>query len=464
VNASPAAATSARLATTRPRSDLWAARDEVPLGVVGQTVFVLVATYIILDRLIPDELVLPMGFSIRLYEVILMILGVVWLTWIAVEPHPFPYGLAGLAGLAVFAIFGLAPFINGPTLTRFETDGAERGLFALFTLTVLFLASYHLAFRLRVAKRLLVVVVIATLVQAVIGIYEFLTKTPFDAIDNFWLGLGLVPDPNSIRPVYEGIERRDTGEIRAVATAPHPIVLSAVIALAILLVGLWILNSHDRRKTMWLSAAALVLVLALPVASSRTGFVIIAFAVIPMIIASARKAPRLILWSVPLFGALIGSVIVSPRFPRLLLNSITDSNTDQNTTIRVERFQRIPQLLESRPFIGAGYQTKDPSIQIFDNAFNNMIIELGIIGLIAFLLFLVSAIVFCWRAVERATSDEILLPLCGVLSVLALLAGGATFDAWTFEQFFPTAIILLGIGMGRSSVILKRESHRAESV
>ncbi len=150
---------------------------------------------------------------------------------------------------------------------------------------------------------------------------------------------------------------------------------------------------------------------------------------------------------------------VSPQTPRLLLDSITRSDEDQNTQIRIERFGRVPEPLEERPIIGAGYLTHDTeNVQLFDNAFNMAIVEFGILGFVLTLWFLLACLVRSWAGSIRARRDEIVLTIGGISAVFALLAGAATFDAWTFDQFLPTAIIVLAVGVGRSDVILRSEA------
>jgi O-antigen ligase len=113
--------------------------------------------------------------------------------------------------------------------------------------------------------------------------------------------------------------------------------------------------------------------------------------------------------------------------------------------------------MEEHPFVGAGYLTHDPGIQYFDNAYGKALVELGVIGFALLILFFLSALVATWGATTKAGEYEIVLPAVGVVAALSLLAAGATFDAWTFDQFFPSALILLGVGLGRSAVIFHRE-------
>jgi hypothetical protein len=443
------------------RAATWHDLDGVPLDLLGRTVFVLIAVYLVMNRLIPDRFVMPLGISIRPYELILVLLGLAWVTWLVVEPKPLPVGVVGLLGMMVFAVIGLAPFLHALNVDRYQANGAERGVFRLFIFAALLLASFHIAFRVQAGIRLLGWVIAATVLQAVVALYEFVSARAVPILDAIPPAIGLIIDPHGLRGEIEIAYQRLTGDFRAVATAPTPIVLSAVTALAILVVGIWLLHADSKKQRIWLAVAGGILVLALPVSNSRTGFVMIVAALIPLFVLSLGNVSRLVFWSIPMIGVLLASVAVSPSTPRLILNSFTNPGQDHNTNVRIARFSRIPELLDDRPFLGAGYLTHDPGIQIFDNAYNLWLIELGVIGLTVFLLFLIASLVMCWRATRLAEPQERVLPIVGVIAVISLLAGGATFDAWTFDQFFPTAIILLGLGLGRSAVILHRAPTRA---
>jgi len=432
--------------------------DDVPTPAIGKVVFGLIVTYIVMNRLIADRFVLPLGTSIRLYEVVLVLVGFFWVLWMITEPHPMPYGMPGVTGLILVVVVGLAPFVHALSLNAYEANGAERGLFRMVVFVTLFLACYHIALRLKQAMTLLAIVIASTVGQAAFALYEFVTQQPVKLLDDLATSIGLIPDPLSVRLELDGVFHRTSGLYRAVTTAPHPIVLSSVIAVGVLLCGVWLLYTNRLRGRIWLGIAASLLLIGLPLANSRTGYVILVALAIPVAFLVIEKLPSLILWSIPLILAGAIAFAVSPETPRLLLNSFTDPGDDPNTVVRIERFQRLPELIDERPYLGAGYLTFDPQIQFFDNAYNLALVELGIIGLASVLMFFFSCLVRCWVGTIHASRREAMLPIAGVIGVLALLAGGATFDAWTFDQFFPTCLILIGLGLGRSAVILRRDN------
>jgi len=447
--------------TTEPDSNATHSidRDHLPLDLMGKAVFGLIIAYLVMNRAIPDLMVIPIGISIRPYEVVLLVTTGVWILWMIADPHPFPRGVVGLSGVLLVSVLLVAPFLNALNVSKFQFDAAERGLYRVVIFAGLFLASYHLAYRLKYGRRLIGVVIGITVVQATLGVFEFVTQRPLTFMYDLAQSFGLVFDPNAIRSEVTTVFTRLTGEIRATGTAPHPIVLSALIALGILVAGIWLVYAEKRRDRVWLGLALAVLVIAMPVPNSRTGFVIVGLAAIPLLVLMIKELPRIIPLILVLSMFMGLAFVISPETPRLLLNSVTRSDEDQNTQIRIERFSRVPELLESRPVVGAGYLTHDTkNVQLFDNAFNMAIIEFGILGFVLAMWWLLAGLGRSWAGTVRARRDEVVLTIGGVAAVIALLAGGSTFDAWTFDQFLPTALVVLGVAVGRSDVILRRGS------
>ena len=438
----------------------WAkSKWDTALFVPERLVLTLLIAYLILNRLIGDAYVLPIGISLTPSDAVLGLLLLAWMVWMVTNPHPMPPGTLGVFALAAFSIVVLAPFIHAVDLTKFQANGAERGLFRFVTLAGLFVASFHLSFRWRSAMVTLGAAVVATSGQALLAMWEFITEKPVGFLITLPASLGLEFDPRGLRLEADQFEVRQrlTGELRAATTAPNPIVLSAVIAVSVLVCTVWMLNARTKSERRLATLALAINVIGLPVANSRTGFVMIVVMILPLLFVLVRYIPRLV--SVSLGGLLLMllAFAVSPATPRLLLNSFTNPSEDQNTQIRLERFERLPELVSERPVIGAGYLTHDPEIQIFDNAYNTGLIEFGIVGLAIFVSFFLVAINWCRRAIHRAREPEALLPLVGFIAGLALLVGGGTFDAWTFDQFFPMCLILLGLGLGRAAIILRRD-------
>lgn len=420
-------------------------------------VLIVVTIYFVLNRMIPDTYVVPVGISIRAHEVALGLLIVTWMVWASESRRPMPYGSLGVVSLTLLILLSAAPFLGALTMNVYEVNGAERGLFRIFVFTGLFIAIYQLAFRWRSAKYVLKLVLITGTVQALLGVWEGLNRGPLPIFHTLARGLGLILDPRTVRrDNASGLFFRESGDIRAATSSPHPIVFSSVVVLGILILIAWLIYARTPAQRKWATIGLALNLAALPVSNSRTGFVMLVAILPVLIVVNARKIPQMVPLGLILAVFLTIAIVMFPSSFRLILNSFTNPAADPNTTIRVERLELVPQLIEERPILGAGYLTFDPGIQVFDNAYNLALVELGMLGTAVLLTFFLVAINRCRQGAYLANDDEAIFPLAGFIAGLALLVGGITFDAWTFDQFFPTSLALMALGCGRTHAIMNR--------
>jgi O-antigen ligase len=431
-----------------------------PRSLFGFLTFLTLALYLVTNRLIPDVFVLPVGLSIRPWEPVLAVLALMWFLWLIVEPKPLPRGVLGLMALLLLMVLVFAYFWNAPSYNEFEMRASRRGLLRVFLYSGLFIASYHIATDLPRARRILILIPILTAIQGAIAIFEFVLKQRAAYLYHIWTALGLIEDPDGIRGFSAGLKERPSGLTKVESTAPHPITLSAVLAAGVLLTLVLYLHAPNRRQKRLFALLLVPQVLALPVTNSRTGFFVLILAGLGIAFLQIRKWPIALPLALGLAGLMGLAFVISPQTPRLLLNSLTQPDNDPNIVVRVSRAEMVPDLMSERPLIGPGYITTDVGEVLFDNAYYKALLELGVVGFLLLLSFFLACFARCAGALDRSASSEQPLVLAGALGVLCLLFGGATFDAWTFDQFLPTCLILLGIGVGRADVVLRRHSTR----
>lgn len=424
----------------------------------GFLVVLTLAAYLVLNRLVPDVFVLPVGLSIRPWEPVLGLLALLWFVWLIIEPKPLPRGALGLIALALLVVLVFAYFWNAPGYTEFEMRASRRGLLRVFLYAALFVACYHVATDLRRARRILTLISVLTAIQGSIAILEFVLKQRAVYLYHIWTAVGLIEDPVGDRGFAFGLKERLGGQTRVESTAPHSITLSAVLALGVLLTVVLYLHAPTRRQKRLFAALLVPQVLALPVTNSRTGFFILILAGLGIGLLQVRKWPAALPLALGMTGLMGMAFAISPRTARLLLNTLTQPESDPNIAVRVSRAEMVPELMSERPLIGPGYITTDVGQVLFDNAYYKGLLELGVLGFLLLMSFFLGCFVRSLGGLAHADSDEHPVVLAGALGVLCLLFGGATFDAWTFDQFFPTCLILLGIGVGRADVVLRRHS------
>jgi len=429
----------------------------------GFLVFLTLAVYLVANRLVPDVFVLPVGLSIRPWEPILALLALMWLAWLIVEPKPMPRGVLGLVALALLVVLVLSYFWNAPGYTQFEMEASRRGLLRVSLYAGLFMAAFHIATNLRRARQILTLISILTAIQGTIAIFESILQQRAVYLFHIWTGVGLIEDPNGIRGFSEFLKARPSGLPKVQSTAPHPITLSAVLALGALLTVTLYLHAPTKRQRRFYLLLLIPQVLALPVTNSRTGFFILIIGGLVMAALQIRRWPRALHLALGVTILMGIALAISPGTTSLILDSLTQPEQDPNIIVRVERAELVPDLVADRPLLGPGYITTDVSKVLFDNAYYKALLELGILGFLLLITFFFLCFSRCFVALGLASPPEQPLLLAGALGVLCLLAGGATFDAWTFDQFFPTCLILLGIGAGRADMVLRDRIRRSTS-
>jgi O-antigen ligase len=412
------------------------------------------AAFLVVDRLVPDLFVLPVGFSLKASQAMVLLLGIALMWALIVEPRPFPLGVGGALGLASLGILVVAPLTSAPNLTLQQLDAAERGIVSILLLSGLFIASYYIGFDRTRSVRLIVLAIGLTAAQAALAYFEKLSGI---LVAREWsvfrLGF-LIPDPGLDRGI--GFVSFRAGGLRPAATAPHPIVLSALIALAMLLiVALYPLARRHSRRLL----AALVVPLALGLFSltTRTGFVILGVGGLAVgWLVGRRWTDHIVRLLLLATGVVIVVVAVSPGSARALLDLFSRVGSDPSLAARTADFAVFPELLAENPLLGGGYMTHLPTVRIFDNSYLVGLIEFGVVGFAVLFSFLVAATMRPALAFSMSDDRETPLLVSGVVGGVALLAGMATFDALKFAQFLPTVILLLGIGLSQADQVFKR--------
>jgi hypothetical protein len=421
----------------------------------------LVIAYLVASRMVEDVYTLPVGASLHITDVILALLALVWLLWMITKPRPFPIGLASALGAALMIVVLLGPFLNAESMSTFEANGAERGLIRAPLFAVLFIASYHLAASRRQAYRIMYTVLGVTLFQAGLAAFEVVMGRPLALLGTVWQTIGFEVDPRANRGALTALQERLTGELRVAATAPHPLVLVGLLAIGIGICLALYLNSESRRSRILLLLAIVLQLLAIGATNQRTAFVALAAMGLVYAVTQVDKLPRMLpLAAAAGFGAVIVAVL-SPSTPRLILNFATGQTPDHNVAVRTSKYALLPELIERRPWIGPGFSTSDPSQVIFDNAYLTELVELGIVGMALLLTFLVIIAFRALVSMRNAPASDRVILLSAVLAATALFATMATFDVMSFGQLFPTALVVLGIGLARADA-LKRARTRQD--
>lgn len=339
--------------------------------------------------------------------------------------------LASLGALAVFS-YGIA---QARPLTEIERDGSLRAL--LFTLSAVGAALYLLwAARNRRALDVLVGLMVAgAATSAVLGVLQF--YTPLDVA-------GLLRPPGFVLNVERQVGDRSLF-VRVLGTAAHPIefgvLLGALTPLA------WHLASWARTRMARRAAAgaSVLMLVAIPMAVSRSGLVTVAVAgaVYSLTWTWRQRANAAVL-------ALVGVLAFRSVIPGLLgtLRSLfLRADEDPSISGRTDDYQLVNELVAQDPWVGRGLGTFRPGQYIYlDNQWLLSLLEGGVVGLVGLAALFFGGAALARGAYHRAT-DPGTRSLAQALTaaLLALAVSGLTFDLLSFQQVALLTFLLVGM-------------------
>lgn len=412
--------------------------------------WIVLSAWIVANRLIPAHISVPLGVSIHPSELILAAAVVMLLVSMMAGRIMMPRGPLALSGLTVLVVFSFLPLLNATSLDASEVRTFDQGIVVTYLYAALVVMAYQCGRSAVHSRRVLIATIAAGAFQAIIAIIEGVTRAAFLPIHTVWQAIGLEFDPRAAGgAVGIGVNTRLTGELRVYSTAPHPLVLSALMAAGALITARFMFAVEDRRARLIIGVALAAQLLGLAFANSRTGM-LVAAGCAPFLIASLVRRPlRLI--ALAGAGALMVLLIavLSPSTLRLALDTATFVERDHNVEVRVERIPLILDYLSERPLLGAGYLTNDATVrQLWDNAYLNALSELAMVGFGCLLAFFITWAVTGYR-VGSASELDTTLRLGAAVGGAGLLLAGLTLDAWSFDQFLPLMLVLMALAAGR---------------
>lgn len=458
-------------------ADLLATRSnaEIPAGLLLAIVLALVAAWIakhwswlvmgtgLVVLLIPNEGTYAItGGPVKLepYRIVVGLILIGWFIALLVDPRVRLRRTRFEAPLALILLAVTGSELLNTGRVSATANHTVKALWLLATF-VLFLYMVVSTVRTReVVERILTVLVCGGCVVAVGA--ELQRRAGFNVFDHLH---ALLPIFHYFPP-NTALERG--GAIRANASAGQPIELSDTMAM---LVPIAAYLAISRRERIWWGAATL-LVLGDFVGGSKTGIV----GLLACLGVFLWLRPRSVLRAWPaLFPMLIVIHFAAPTAIGAMLEAFfpkegiiaAQSRTFVGRGGKTEyatRLSRVGPILhgefaEHNPLFGEGYGTRitgepipsENNAIILDDQWLGTLVEIGILGVIAWMLLLGLVIrQLGQRAkLERATRDG-WLPVALAGSVAAFTASIATYDAFSFVQ----AVLVLYLVVACASVIL----------
>jgi O-antigen ligase len=386
------------------------------------------------------------GFALEPYRVLVALILAGWVAALLVDPRVKLRRTGFEAPLGLLMLAVVASLIANP--------GRVGPLQPVVLKAVTFLLSFILVFYLVVSvvrSREVLDTLVKTLVGggaviALLAVIEARTGfTPFTQLHSVMPILLL-------DPAFEGSIPRG-GAIRAFGPAEHPIALGAAL---VMLVPLAVYVVRTAGPVWYL--ALITLVIGVLSTVSRTGVLMLVVIVLVFLWLRPRETRRLWPVLVPLVVATqiavpgtLGS-LASAFFPENGLIAEQEGMAGScDSSGRVADLGPTLEEVGKRPFLGYGFGTRittgtDSNACILDNQWLGTLLEVGLLGFIAWILLYRTVLRRLGSRAEDDDSPTGWLLVAVTASITAYAVGNFTFDALGFSQVTFFLFILLGLG------------------
>lgn len=285
---------------------------------------------------------------------------------------------------------------------------------------------------------------------ASLGIAQFLTGDPLiDAIE--------IPGLTS-RGSAELVGRGEF--LRSSATATHPLEYAVVLSAAMPIALSLALSARNKRLVRrWWPTAAICLAAVLSV--SRSAIVGIAIAMAVLLPALSRR----VVMALSVAGAAGGLALyfTVPGLAGTIRGLFLGVASDPSTQSRTGSYEVALEFVGHGTALGRGFGTFLPKYQILDNQLLLLLVEVGVVGLVAFLAVAATGVVEAQRASRRATVPEDgLLMQALTAAIVSTLALFAFFDALSFPMAAGVFFLLVGISSAARPAMEHAAAHVAE--
>jgi O-antigen ligase len=284
--------------------------------------------------------------------------------------------------------------------------------------------------------RVLRTLVFSVAVMAIVGMLQF------------YFGVNLADLPSLIPLLQENIDLESVldreGFRRPSGTATHPIEYGCVLAMT-LPFGLHLARFDLARTRLrrWLPLG--LIAMGIPVAVSRSAILGSAVAMGVVILGlDAKLRPRVL-------GAMAAFVVfvyaTTPGLLGTIRNLFLLAGADSSITTRTSDYELVAEHLRQAPLLGRGPGTYLPPPQlILDNQYLMSLIEVGLVGFVAVIGYLLTT-AFLGRGARHTSTDARIRDLGQALAAAGLTATvtAFTFDGFSFLMYAGLIPALLGL-------------------
>jgi hypothetical protein len=389
-------------------------------------------------------------FNLELYRVVVALCALVWAASLLVDSRVRLRSTAFDRPLALIVACVLASEITNPA--RVNAYGSHLMKSLTFLLSF-FLVYYLTATTIRSRASVEVLLKLVTVSGAVIGafaVYEL--RTHYNVFDHLHTVLPFLSFNGPFSYLTVG------GNLRVFGPAQQPIALGAAL---ILILPLAVYFAHTSGRRWWL--VALTILLGALASGSRTAIVMLVAEAIVFLLLKPNETkklwPALIPAIVVVHFALPGTIggLKDAFFPKGgLIAQQSKFEADYNPLLAGGRIRLLkPMLSEAsgKPLFGEGYGTRisgfdvpDRNAPILDDQWLNNVLDVGFIGLGAWIWLMVKVVRRLFRAARAPNNVNDGWLFAGLAaSVVGFAIGMLTFDAFSFTQVTFLFWVILGL-------------------
>jgi len=333
-----------------------------------------------------------------------------------------------------------------------ESSSADLGMIVLLSWCgVLLVASEGIPSMERFQTLLRRLVYLGSLV-ATIGLIQFITgRTLVDAIS--LPGLSASQD--------FGLVTAREGFNRPPGTALHAIEYGSVITM-ILPLAIHLALTDRTRSILLRAYPVIVMAFACVTSISRSALVC---AVVGVGLLSLAWRPATRLAALALVGMFSAAVFVLiPGILGSMAGLFTNIAGDSSALSRTDSYAFAWDFIQRAPLFGRGFSTFLPVYRIFDNQYLTLMVEVGLVGLMAVLALQIRALICARTARTRALdADSAHLGQALFASIASGAVGLALFDGFSFPMAAGLFFLLVGLAGSLERLVLRSNAQVART-
>jgi O-antigen ligase len=233
------------------------------------------------------------------------------------------------------------------------------------------------------------------------------------------------------------------GLVRPAGTALSPIEYGTLMGMLVP-IALHVGFQHRNLNPLIRWTPVVLICMIIAASSSRSAYLGAAIAVAVCMVGWSRKQRAMVL------GLAVGGLglvfLVAPRIINSVTGMFVGAEEDPSVTSRTDSYGVAWFFVDRNPLFGRGLGTFLPKYRIFDNQYLQMMVSIGIIGVLLFAAFIIATFIQLarvYRACEDPKTRDLVVALIGAAA--AGFAGLAFFDAFAFPMTMGTIFLVLGL-------------------